>query len=131
MATKYKRYWYTSEDHIAIVEGLESTRTKNYTSTNIDSVTVGGLEIRVHSINLDAPTTGSNYDALTDTPGIPLQFHEALAFKIIAQGYEDPRNQNLQNAQYFKMKYDERVREAKKYAKRGMQRDAYVKPVEY
>ena len=130
MATKYKRYWFTSEDQLAIVEEKESTKTKNYTSTNLDSIATSGLEIRLHTVNLD----NANFEAgalSSTTPGTPVQFHEALVFKAISQGYEDPRNQNLQNAQYFKIKYDERVREAKKYAKRGFQRDAYIKPVDY
>ena len=130
MATKYKRYWYTSEDQLAIVEEKEATKTKNYTSTTLDSIGTTGLEIRLHTINLD--NTDFAAGVLKDvSPSIPVQFHEALVFKVISQGYEDPRNQNLQNAQYFKLKYDERVREGKKHAKRGFQRDAYVKPVDY
>ena len=131
MATKYKRYWFTSESQLGIVEEKETTKTKNYTSTNLDSIGTSGLEMRLHTINLDDTGNTDNYDALTDVPGIPLQFHEALAFKIIAQGYEDPRNKDLQSAQYFMAKYLQRVKEAKKYAKRGFQTDAYIKPVDF
>lgn len=130
MAERYKRYWFTSEDQLAIVEEKNATIEKNYTTTNFGSIGTSDLEIRLHTVNLDNANFGAG-DMETTSPGTPIQFHEALVFKVISQGYEDPRNQNLQASQYFQGKYDQRVRDAKKYAKRGFQRDAHIRPVDF
>jgi len=70
--------------------------------------------------------------ALTEEPNIPSQFHEALAFKVIAELYRLPGEKtNLQLAAYYDQMYEIQVREAKKYARRNHQRGGVVKPYNY
>ena len=49
---------------------------------------------------------------------IPEQFHEALINRVIANGYER-KAETIPLAQHFHMKYEQGVREAKKYSYRG------------
>ena len=48
---------------------------------------------------------------------IPEQFHEVLVYKAIAMGYKDPRNMEINNAQYFDQEYSLGVKEGKKFSK--------------
>lgn len=51
-------------------------------------------------------------------PNFPAQFHDALVNKAIALGYE--RNKDtLQLAQYFNGKFEDDVKNGRKYAYRG------------
>lgn len=125
MAARYRRYWYIHNDMLALVEEKSGGKTINYTVEDFDSISTDGIEIRVHATVLDK---NSNYDAINDIPGIPVQFHEALVFKAIATLYEDPRQQKLDMAQYFEQKYQLKLREAKKFARRNRQTGGVVKP---
>ena len=125
MASRYRRYWYVGENGLAIVEESAGGRTVNYTTEQLVSITESGLEIRVHAIVLDK---SSKYDNLVDVPNIPVQFHEFLFQKAISTLYEDERNRDFQAAQYFNQKYQEGVKEGKKYARRGHQRGGVVRP---
>lgn len=85
-----------------------------------------GLLIRIFGIGL-ADHFGDNLDYQNT---MPLQFHEALAYKAIAMGYKDPRNINIELASYFDMEYEKVVREAKKYARSSNKSSTYVKQVD-
>ena len=128
MADRKKRYWYIQGKNIAIVEEKPGGRTINYVTDHYDSISETGLEMRIHAISLDK---ASNYDSINDTPDIPTQFHEALVFKAIAQLYEDPRQQNLQAAQYFDQKYQVALKNAKKYARSNRQVGGVIKPYDF
>jgi len=59
---------------------------------------------------------------LTDVPGIPEEFHDALIFRAIQRGYElrmaqDPKIVNT--ASYFRAGFEKAVKEGKKYANKG------------
>ena len=45
------------------------------------------------------------------------RYHNVIVDKVIAMGYRDPRNQNLQNAEYFENLYQKGLKRAKKYSK--------------
>jgi hypothetical protein len=62
---------------------------------------------------------------------IPSQFHEALAFKVIAMGYKDPRNMKIELAQYFDAEYDKVCKQAKKYARSNFQSTGQIVPQEF
>jgi len=57
---------------------------------------------------------------MDDSPNIPRQFHRALAYKVIAMGYEIQGSQEedpnvLQLAGYWNQKFEAEIAEAKKY----------------
>jgi len=52
---------------------------------------------------------------------IPAQFHEAIVYRAIANGYETPPNINPKIAAYFHNIYNTLVRKAKKWKTKGRQ----------
>ena len=62
---------------------------------------------------------------------VPEQFHEALAYKAIAMGYKDPRNLDINLAQYFDMEYEKCLKMGKRYAKSQRRRGGFIVPHEY
>jgi len=90
------------------------------------SPTTDGLLIRIFGIGL-ADHYGDNLDYQNT---MPLQFHEALAYKVISMGYKDPRNLNIELASYFDMEYEKVVREGKKYARSNNKMATQIKQVD-
>ena len=120
-----QRYWYIHNNNIAIVED-EHNRTVGKITTEVDTVTEA-LTMRINTVSLaQAFTTDLDY-----VSELPLQFHEALLYKVISMGYQDPRNFNPEQAAYFKNEYELSKREAKKYAKRNSQTGGQIIPQEF
>ena len=100
-----KEYGYTLErGQIGILEKVNS-EWKTVTESNKD--------IRIFCVALADHFT----ENLSDISSIPAQFHQALSFKVISDGYKDPRNLNLDLAQYFEGEYIKCVKMGKKYAR--------------
>ena len=136
--TNPKRYWFTERDKLAFVEGGSSTTVDGVTS-NLVSISEAKSCI-VKGITLpNVFPTGTDEDyasSLTDTSAgpleeIPLQFHEALAYKAIAIGYQDPRNMKIELAQYFDNEYNKICKSAKKYARSNFQTSGQIVPQEF
>ena len=127
MAAK-RRFWYIHNNMLALVDEALTGHIINFTAENYDSISTGDIEIRVLATVLDK---NANYATIDSIHGIPVQFHEALVFKVISTLYEDPRQQKLDMAQYFEQKYQLKLKEAKKYARSGRQTGGVVKPFEY
>ena len=116
MAKKVKRAWYpetTSGDtQLAIVEN---------TSRTVDGITdewQAVKEVIKLRIELCTSDTDLSINSLTSAYNeINARYHKTIVHKAIAMGYRDPRNQNLQNAEYFENLYERDVRRAKKFAK--------------
>ena len=73
-----------------------------------------------------------NINELTNTFNqIPGQYHEILTYKAIAMGYKDPRNMNIEAAQYFDIEYEKGVKEGKKFSKSNYQSTGTIKPQEF
>ena len=94
---------------------------------------IKGLSLPTHfPVGADA-----NY-ALADTDEfqgpldeIPTQFHEALAYKAIAIGYQDPRNMKIELAQYFDNEYEKICKRAKKFARSSYLTTGQIVPQEF
>ena len=70
---------------------------------------------RIYAISRDSDIS---INELTNTFNqIPEQFHEILVYKAIAMGYKDPRNMEINNAQYFDQEYLLGIKEGKKFSK--------------
>ena len=115
MATKVQRAWYVDKlGKIGIVEKSTNAVTKNGYTTDWTSVSAVQT-FRIYAISKDDDLSDND---LTNTFNqIPVQFHEAIVYKVVAMGYKDPRNMELQVAQYFDAEYALAVKEGKKFAK--------------
>tara|TARA_R110002072_G_scaffold125008_1_gene260647 strand:- start:168 stop:557 length:390 start_codon:yes stop_codon:yes gene_type:complete len=110
-----KVYWI-DKDAIAIAD--ES-------SGNLTGPTAGTLTM--HASRHDSPFVGATNGAtngspnnvrieigMSQSPVIPVEFHEALCYKAIAHGYE--KSGNLDQAKYFLTKFELTCIEGKKEA---------------
>jgi hypothetical protein len=109
-ADTYKKMrWYSERDRLALV-------TLNSKATVIDDLYTNlpaGSTIRIYGAKIADPFTNTN-DSLTE---LPEQFHEAIVYKAIANGYETPPNLNPEMASYFKQQYEAKIKSAKKWKK--------------
>ena len=136
--TNPQRYWFTERNKLAFVEGGSSVTVDGVTSNLVSikeakSCVIKGIAIPNHfpTGTQDGRTesyVNNEYGPLTE---IPPMFHEALAYKVIAMGYKEPRNMNIELAQYFDMEYDKVVRSAKKYSRNNHQTTGTIVPQEY
>ena len=130
--SKKQRVWYidthTSGEKIAIVEKATNAVTKDGYTSDYETVTEAkGVKIR----GIFTDTDLSN-DAMTGTySNIPSRFHEHLVNKVIAMGYKDPRNMQLDVAQYFDAEYEKGVKKAKAFARTNYQLSGRVKPQDF
>ena len=115
MAKKVKRAWYTQ-----IVSGDTMTGIVENTSRTIDGVTdewktltESGLKINVELSMLNADLTNPS----STWVDIASRYHKSIVDKAIAMGYRDPRNKDLQSAEYFENLYLKGEKRAKKMAK--------------
>ena len=58
-------------------------------------------------------------------------YHNAIVDKAISQGYTDPRNLNLQMAQYFDAEYEKAVKKAKTWARSNGVTTGFVAPCDF
>jgi len=130
MAYKDEVYWI-ERDKIAIAK-LDRTATSianEFTGPDgSKTVTVFGVKHANEFHDTDAVTgkTGP-----TESPNIPAEFHEALTYYVLDRLYSiNP--QTIQVAGFWKTKFDDAIRSAKRYANTG--RDGVapkIKPMEY
>ncbi len=135
--TSPERFYFVSNNRLAIVE-KNGTTTVDGASTAFKSISAAKA-LRVNTISkADHFQTGgsadtSEYDSSTQGPlgDIPVQFHEALVFKIIAMGYKTPPDMQIDIAQYFDMEYEKVVKNAKKYARSAFIQTGMIAPVDF
>ena len=114
--------WWTERERLAVVEWDD----KPDCAVSPTSVS-NGKKMR---ILVDRRAVDFDSD-LSTVSEIPPQFHEALAYKVISQGYTRGDNPNIQMAQYFDMLYQKAVKDAKKYAKGRKVSTGFIKPVDF
>ena len=128
MADK-ERVWYTDKlGKLGIVEKATNTVTRDGYTSDWSSITEA-KSFRIYAISrdddisIDEPTNSFNQ--------IPVQFHETIVYKVIANGYKEPRNINPQLAQYFDGEYLAGIKEAKKFSKANYTTTGFISPQEY
>ena len=128
MANK-ERVWFIDKlGKIGVVEKATNTVTRDGYTTNWASITEA-KSFRIYAISRDDDIS---IDEPTNTfLQIPVQFHEVIVYKAVANGYKDPRNMNPQVAQYFDGEYLAGVKEAKKFSKANYITTGFVKPQDY
>ena len=126
-----QRYWYIDKHRIGIVEKATNAVTKENATSNYESVSEA-KDVRIYGIlkpdSLGSTMTSANDPALTE---IPAQFHEVVVNKVISDGYKNPKNLNIDLANYFDAEYMKGLREAKKFAKSRYSRGGVIKPYDF
>ena len=135
-----QRYWYIDKHKLGIVEKSTNAVTKENVTSNYSSVSEV-KDLRVYAISkpdaLYSSTSsegGANYLTVGTDPAlteIPEQFHEVTVNKVIANGYKDPRNLNIDLAQFFEAEYLMGLREAKKFSKSRYRKGGYIKAYDF
>ena len=136
--TNPKRMWFTERGRLGIVEEVSSTTTDGVTTTIVSISEAKSLLIKGLSLPTHFPVGADANYALADTDEfqgpldeIPTQFHEALAYKAIAIGYQDPRNMKIELAQYFDNEYEKICKSAKKFARSSYLTTGQIVPQEF
>ena len=124
------RYWYIDLDRLGIVEKSTNAITRDGKTSDYQSMSESGKEVRIYSIS--TPTHLEASDSFTDSSialfgQVPEMFHEALVYKVVARLYEDNRNMNIDLANRFDSKYLELLNEAKKYGRSNKTHTGFIK----
>lgn len=109
-----ERYWYVDSGRLGVIEKIAGVTTRDDRTSNYQSISVA-KELRIYAISKATDFTTD----LTEVSLIPTEFHEALVYKVIADGYlkSGHNNFNPENSAIFDMKYKELVKEGKKQAR--------------
>ena len=115
MANKKEYFWYIDGNSgsfkIALVEKATNAVTKNGWTSDYKTIELTGTNnLRIVGNYSDTDIDLSSY---TKWLVIPERFHKCIADKVIAMGYRDPRNKDLQSAEYFEQVYEKQLRKAK------------------
>jgi|TARA_R110000824_G_scaffold151149_1_gene322077 hypothetical protein len=129
---KKNRYWFIDNStltlRMGIVERATNATTKDGFSSNYTSITEA-KDITVDAIIRD---TDLAVGALTATwSQIPEQFHEAMVYKAISEGYKKSKGFNLERAQFFNAEYRSILKEAKKYSRSNYTTTGFIRPQEF
>ena len=129
---KKNRYWYIdtvdSVLRMGIVEKSTNAITKDGWTSEYKSVTEA-KDITIYAIIRD---TDLAINALTATwTQIPEQFHEAMVYKVISEGYKKSKGFNAERAQFFNEEYLSVLKEAKKYSRSNYTTTSQIKPHEF
>ena len=110
--------WWVEDNHICV--GYYNDTQPDETKITSPDASIHGQELRLFfnqkEAHFDLPSESTAWG--NQKPQFPEQFHDALVNKAIAMGYE--RNKDtLPLAQYFNGKFEDDVKNARKYAYRG------------
>tara|TARA_R100001530_G_scaffold118066_1_gene85222 strand:+ start:403 stop:1149 length:747 start_codon:yes stop_codon:yes gene_type:complete len=129
-----ERYWYPIDDsgvRIGLVEKSTGTITRDGQTSNFQSISEAGLQVRVHYISRGTYLASGSTSGTTFIPEIQSMYHEALTYKAIAQGYKVGLAKDLQTAQYFDNEYALAIKKAKKRARSNNVTIGHIVPQSY
>tara|TARA_R100000655_G_scaffold90065_1_gene130609 strand:+ start:678 stop:1064 length:387 start_codon:yes stop_codon:yes gene_type:complete len=109
----YDKLYWIERDAISIVE--KKSNSEYISPSEVKQVTMFVTKEDGDFVSANNSGASSSDIGMLDEPAIPKEFHEALAYKVIQQGYERKPDQ-IQLAQYFKNSYMELVLEGKRVA---------------
>ena len=128
MAKQVKRAWFTE-----IVSGDIKLAIVENTPRTVDGVTDQWQALsEVLTVRYEAIVANSDVTLMTNIyADIHSRYHKTIVNKAIAMGYQDPRNKDLQSAQYFDQLYERDVKKAKKFSKGQMVTDGRIIPQDF
>ncbi len=108
------RYWYVDSGRLGVVEKIVGTSSRDDKTSDYQSISVA-KEMRIFAISQATDFTTN----LTDVSELPTQFHDALVYKVISDGYlkAGVEEFNPQVSQIFDAKYEALVKDGKKHAR--------------
>ena len=125
-----ERSWFIDTSRIGIVEKIAGAVTRDDRQSNYQSCSVTGKEIRLFCV-----TQGTDFTTdLTEVSELPNQFHDALVYKVISDGYLKAGLEAFspEASQMFDLKYKELVKDGKKHARAEyVQGATIIKPTEF
>lgn len=115
MANKKEYFWYlggsSTSIKIALVEKATNAVTKNGWTSNYKSIQIAGTNnVRIRGKYTDFDIDN---DTILSFVSIPSRYQKCIVDKVIAMGYRDPRNKDLQSAEYFEAIYEKQLKKAK------------------
>tara|TARA_Y100001951_G_scaffold59215_2_gene46993 strand:- start:1041 stop:1406 length:366 start_codon:yes stop_codon:yes gene_type:complete len=114
------KIYFIERDAIAIAETSDRVTFTSVTEAK---------EVTLFCVKEDEEFVSDNTSAsgigMNEEPNIADEFHEALAYRVIQQGYER-KPEEIQLAAYFKQQFNETVREAKKSANKNYDGSGYA-----
>jgi hypothetical protein len=131
MAKKDRFYFIdmsTAVLRMGIVEKAVNSNAKDGWNSDYVSITEA-KDITIYAIIRD---TDLAINALTATwTQIPEQFHEAMVYKAISEGYKKSEGFNMERAQFFNAEYMSVLQEARKYSRSNYTTTSQIKPHEF
>jgi hypothetical protein len=108
------RYWYVDGGRLGVVEKISGVLSRDDKISDYQSISVV-KEIRILAISQATDFTTD----LTEVSELPPQFHDALVYKVISDGYlkSGIEEFNPQVSQIFDAKYEALVKNGKKQAR--------------
>ena len=131
MATK-QRYWFMDVgkgDRIAFVEKVINAQTKEDVTIDYQPISEA-KSIVIYGTARPGDIASSDADTKT-YDGIPDRFIEGIISKVIADGYKDPRNMNLEGYQLYEAEYSRYVKMAKKSKRSSFTTSGAIAPHEF
>ena len=126
-----ERYWYIDLDRIGIVEQSINSVTRVGKTSDLQSMSESGKEIRIFTIATPTHFDTASHSYTSDNQAlfgeIPAMFHDALVYKVCSRLYEGDI-ETLKLAEHFRDKCMRIVREAKQYVKSNKTQGGYIKP---
>jgi hypothetical protein len=113
-ASSDDRYWYTDSGRLGVVERIVGTLSRDGKVSDYQSIS----EVKEIRLFVIGQATDFTTD-LTDVSELPSQFHDALVYKVIADGYlkSGLEEFNPQVSQIFDAKYEVLVKDGKKHSR--------------
>ena len=109
-----KYAWYVDKENLGVVEKLSNGRWGSITEIKNLRKHVTKRADHLTAVDVVDPA----HDHLDEQPEFPQQFHMAIVYKAISELFLQPKNLNMELAQYFELEYMKLVKKAQKYAKR-------------
>jgi len=107
-----ERYWYIRNNQLGLVEKIRNAVTRDDKTTDFQSISEV-KEIRIYAIS-----QGTDFgDDLTQESDLPVQFREALTYKVISDGYVIGESANPEAHKVFYTKYMDSVKQGRKFAR--------------
>ena len=124
-----ERYWYVDSDRLGVVEKVSGAVSVDDKTTDYQSISIA-KELRIFAIAKSNDFTSD----LAEISSLPVQFHDALVYKAISDGYLKAGDTlQPQVSQLFDMKYQELVKSGRKRARGHYVHSgtAMIRPTDY
>lgn len=125
-----ERFWYEDLGRLAIVEKVSGAIKRAGKESNYQSISIEGL-LRLKTISSPADITTATLSTANILDGVSGNFGRYIADYGIAHGYRAPETMNPQQADYFEMRFEKGLKEAKKFGRSRYINTGSIKPIDF